>query len=203
MPGPFRGETLDRVVASIGNAAITERDVDEEYHFERFLQGRPPTGSPDPVVRKAALSRLISQKLLEEQIGSVSRNAAAAQESAENTLQQVRKEFRSDEAYRSALRTLGMTEPQVLKRLKLYQRTLRMIDERLRPTAQPDLKEVEAYYKETFVPEYAKSHTTPPPPLAEVRDKIQEILVQRKINQLLSRWLDRLKSTRRVTIYSN
>ena len=202
-PSPLRAETLDRVVASIGHIAITQRDVEEEYHFERFLQGQPPTGSPDPVAREAILSRLISQKLLAEQMVSARARSAAAKESAEKTLNEVRKEFPDDQAYRSALRALGMTEPQVLKRLELYQRTLRMIDERLRPSAQPDPKDVEAYYKDTFVPEYAKSHATPPPPLAEVRDKIQEILVQRKINQLLAKWLDRMKTASRVTIHSN
>jgi len=34
---------------------------------------------------------------------------------------------------------------------------LQMINNRLRPTALPDPKEVEDYYKDTFVPEYAKS----------------------------------------------
>lgn len=129
--------------------------------------------------------------------------SANSKKAAENTLSQVRKEFPSNAAYRSALQALGMTEQQVLKRLEVYQRTLRMIDERLRPGAYPDPNEVETYYKETFVPEYARSHSTPPPPLADVRDKIQEIVVQRKINQLLEQWLERLKSVNRVTIHSN
>jgi len=203
LPRRVQGETLDRVVASIGHVAITQLDLQEEYRFERFLQGQPPTGSPGPAIRKVVLSRLISQKLLAGQIGSANRESATSKETAKKTLNEVRKEFPSDQAYRSALHALGMTEPQVLKRLELYQRTLRMIDERLRSTAWPDPKEVEVYYKETFVPEYAKGHSTPPPPLAEVQDKIQEILVQRKMNQLLANWLDRLKSSRRVTIHSN
>jgi peptidyl-prolyl cis-trans isomerase SurA len=203
LPGSARGETLDRVVASIGPVAITQRDVEEEYHFEQFLQGRSPTGSPDPADRKVLLNRLISQRLLAEQMGSEAAASGNAKKTAEKSLNEVRKDFPSDTEYRSALHALGMTEPQVLKRLAIYQRTLRMIDERLRPSAWPDPKEVEAYYKESFVPEYAKNHSTPPPPLADVHDEIQEILVQRKINQLLEKWLERLKSTSRVTIYSN
>jgi len=200
---PAGGETLDRVVASIGPVAITQREVEEEYHFEQFLQCRSPAGSPDPADRKAVLNRLISQQLLAEQMGIEATESASSKKAAEKTLNEVRKEFPSDTGYRSALHALGMTEPQVLKRLAIYQRTLRMIDERLRPSAWPDPKEVGTYYKETFVPEYAKGHSTPPPPLADVRDKIQEILVQRKMNQLLEKWLERLKSTSRVTIHSN
>ncbi len=203
VPGPLCGETLNRVVASIGNEAITQRDIEEEYHFERFLQGKTPEGSPDSSTRNAVLNRLISQDLLETQLGDSGLQTPASKEKAEKTLTGVRKEFSSDQAYRSALQALGMTEPQVLTRLERYQRTLRMIDERLRPAAWPDPEEVETYYSETFVPEYAKGHSTPPPPLNQVQGKIQEILVQRNINQLLAKWLDRLKSTNRVRIHSN
>ncbi len=190
---------MDRVVASVGPIAITQRDVEEEYHFEQFLQGRSPKGSPDSTTRKAVLNRLISQKLLAEQMS----DATSLQKEAERTLNQVRKEFPSNATYHSALAAIGMTEPQVLKRLAIYQGTLRMIDDRLRSSARPDPNEVETYYKETFVPEYAKTHSTPPPPLAEVQDQVQEVLVQKKMNQLLDKWLERLKSTSRVVIHSN
>ena len=203
LPRPAGGESLNRVVASIGPVAITQRDVEKEYHLEQFLQGRSPTGSPDLADRKAVLNRLISQKLLAEQMGIEGTASAIAKKVAEKSLDEVRKEFPSDTDYRSALHALGMTEPQVLKRLVTYQRTLRMIDERLRPSAWPDPKEVKIYYQETFVSEYAKNHSTSPPPLAEVHDEIQEILVQRKMNQLLEKWLEQLKSTSRVTIRSN
>ena len=194
---------MDRVVASVGPIAITQRDVEEEYHFEQFLQGRSPTGSPDSTARRAVLNRLISQKLLSEQMSDATGESASSQKGAEKTLNQVRKEFPSGAAYRSALEAIGMTEPQVLKRLAIYQGTLRMIDNRLRSSAWPTPTEVENYYKETFVPEYAKTHNTPPPPLAEVQDQVQEVLVQRKMNQLLDKWLERLKSTSRVVIHSN
>lgn len=203
LPSASGAETLDRVVASIGPVAITQRDVEEEYRFEQFLEGRSPEGSPGPEVRKAILNRLISQKLLAEQLGNTTKESTNSQKPAEKTLDQVRKEFPSDKAYRTALHILGMTEPQVLKRLEIYQETLRTIDERLRPSAWPDPKAVENYYQQTFVPEYAKGHKTPPPPFAEVRNEIQEILVQKNMNQLLERWIDRLKSSRRVTIHSN
>ena len=90
----------------------------------------------------------------------------------------------------------------MLKRLELYERTLQMITNRLRPTALPDPDQVDAYYEKTFVPEYAKEHSGPPPPLDSVRGQIREILVQKKMNELLDNWLERLKSTHRVTIHS-
>ena len=118
-------------------------------------------------------------------------------------MKEVRGKFSNAQAYREALQALGMTEQQVVKRLELYQRTLQMINNRLRPSALPDPEEVEAYYKETFVPEYAKGHSGPPPPLDNVRVQIREILIQKKMNELLNQWLDRLKSSHRVTIHAD
>ena len=197
-----RGEMLNRIVASVGDTAITQRDVIEEYRFERFLDGKPPTGSPNAQESQAVLSRLISQTLLAEQISASGRESKNAAKSAEETLKEVRGKFPDEQAYQSALQSLGMTEQQVLKRLAMYQRTLGMINNRLRPSALPDPKDIEDYYKNTFVPAYAKEHQGAPPPLDDVREQIREILVQKKMNELLDDWLDRLKSTHRVAVYS-
>lgn len=199
---PARAETLNSVVASVGDDAITQRDVIEEYRFERFLDGKTPAGRPTPAEGKDALSRLISQRLLAEQIQRSVGPSKDGTKNAEDTLKSVREKFHDPSAYSESLQSLGMTEPQVLKRLELYQRTLQMINNRLRPAATPDPSEVEDYYKNTFVPEYAKAHGGPPPALDDVREQISEILVQKKMNGLLDNWLDRLKSTHRVTIHA-
>ncbi|HVB28714.1 MAG TPA: hypothetical protein VNG91_02770, partial [Terriglobia bacterium] len=68
LSAPAEAETLDRVVASIGNNAITRSDVVEEYRFERFLDGKPPVGTPGQDERQAVLGRLISQNLLTSQM---------------------------------------------------------------------------------------------------------------------------------------
>jgi hypothetical protein len=176
--------------------------VIEEYHFERFLEGKSPTGVPSREEKQGALNRLISQTLLAEQMQRPARPSRNGEKNAEDTLKNVRGKFSNQQTYSAALQSLGMTEPQVLERLGLYERTLQMINSRLRPAALPDPNEVEDYYKKSFVPEYTKEHAGPPPPLDEIREQIREILVQKKMNELLDSWLDRLKSTHRVTIHS-
>jgi hypothetical protein len=200
---PARAETIDSVVASVGYSAITSHDVIEEYHFERFLDGKSPTGVPTSEEEQAALNRLISQTLLAGQMRRPARQSGNGEKDARETLKSVREKFPSQQAYNAALQTLGMTELQVLKRLEIYEHTLQMINNRLRPAAMPDPDQVEGYYKKIFVPEYAKEHTGPPPPLDEIRDQIREILVQKKMNELLDSWLERLKSNHRVTIHSD
>ncbi len=63
---PFcaRAETLDAVVASIGNQAITSSDVAQEYRFERFLDGAWPPPAPNAAALAAAREHLTYQILL-------------------------------------------------------------------------------------------------------------------------------------------
>ena len=196
-------DTLDSVVASVEDQAITGSDVINEYHFERFLEGQLPTGTPDQKERRAVLNRLISQTLLANQMRRLTGSSENETKNARETLKSVREKFPSQQAYDKALQSLGMTEQQVLKRLELYEHTLQMINDRLRPAALPDPSEVEDYYNKTFVPEYKSEQSGPPPPLDKIRDQIREILVQKKMNELLDNWLDRLKSAHRVTIHSD
>jgi len=176
--------------------------VVEEYHFERFLEGKSPMGTPSSEEKRTVLNRLISQTLLADQMKRPAGNSGNGTKDARETLKGVREKFPSQQAYDKALQSLGMTEQQVLKRLELYERTLQMINSRLRPAALPDPNEVEDYYTKTFVPEYKKGHSGAPPPLDKIRDQIREILVQKKMNELLDNWLERLKSAHRVTIHS-
>ncbi len=194
---------MESVVASVEDKAITDRDVINEFHFERFLEGQSPTGAPDHKEKQAVLNRLITQILLTDQMQRPTGNSESRTKDARETLKSVREKFPSQQAYDKALQSLVMTEQQVLKRLELYEHTLQMINNRLRPAAVPDPNEVENYYKKTFVPEYKKEHSGPPPPLDKIRDQIREILVQKKMNDLLDNWLDRLKSAHRVTIHSD
>ncbi len=195
-------ETSDRVVASIGNTAITQSDVEREYRFELFLEGHLPAALPDAATFESVRDRLIDQKLLVQEAAQENIQLADPPGVAADGLAEVRKRFPSEEAFRSALRSLGMDEKQVLRRLTDRQRILRLIDQRLRPAAGVERAEIEAYYGETFVPEFQRRNTGPAPALADVESQIREILVQKKIDQQLEAWLQELKSSRRVKVHS-
>ena len=57
-------QTLDRVVASIGNVAITASDVEQEYRFERFLDAQWPAPPPNSATLADAREHLTYQMLL-------------------------------------------------------------------------------------------------------------------------------------------
>ncbi len=196
-----RAEILDRVVASIGNTAITQSDVEREYRLEMFLsQGRVPATPPDPNALQQTQSKLIDQELLQQELSSYPVNSKEIQRQAAERLSAVRKMFKTNDDFQAALRAVGMSPSELLEHLEEQQRILRMIDERLRPAAGVTQEEIENYYRATFVPEFKKQSRSAPPPVADVQDKIQEILVQRKINQLLDEWLSELRKDHHVRI---
>jgi hypothetical protein len=197
-----RAEVLDRVVASIGEVAITQSDVEHEYRLERFLDGQWPPPPPDSKALEQVRDRLTSQKLLlEEESQDLSHDAALAK-TATDELEGVRKRFSSEQDYLAALHSLDMDEKQVMAALVDQQRILRIVEERLRPQATPTTLEIESYYRDVFTPEYTRTHGPPVPPLTEVEGQIREILVQKKIDQLLASWLEELRPSRRVRFYS-
>jgi hypothetical protein len=197
-----RAEILDRVVASIGDLAITQSDVEQEYRLERFLDGQWPPPPPDSKTLEQVRERLVYQKLLlEEETQDLSRDPAL-EKTAVEALDGVRKRFPSEQDYRSALHWLHMDEKQILATLVDQQRILRIIEQQLRPAAAPGTPEVESYYRDVFTPEYTRTHGPPVPPLREVEGQIREILVQKKIDELLASWLEELRPSRRVRFYS-
>jgi hypothetical protein len=170
----IRGETLDRVVAAVEYRAITERDVEIEFHFEQFLNGERLAGNPDEKAREEVRNRLVQQALLAQEAQNLP-TSTVPEKTAAADLADVQKKFGSPEAYQRALEALGLDTQQVLERLRLRETILAF-----------------------------KQHSQgPAPDLAEVQDKIHEILTQEKINKLLDQWIADLKTTHRVELFSD
>lgn len=193
--------TVDRVVASIGNTAITQAEVEAEYRFEMFLDGKLPQGAADAETLARVRDRLIEQKLLAEEAAAEGTEAEDPPPHATELLNEVRGRFGSEEAFEKALRSLGVDREHIVTRMASQEKVLLMIEQRFRPSAWPERAEIEAYYRETFVREFVRHSSAPPPPLNAVENKIREILVQEKINHLLEAWLEEMKSIHRVKVH--
>jgi parvulin-like peptidyl-prolyl isomerase len=189
-------QTLDSVVASIGNTAITASDVEREYRFERFLAGQWPPAPANADALHAARQRLAYQMLLTTEENAGPGERLASQNAAAQTLAALRKEYAHADDFQQALHDLGMTEAEVRARIAQEDLMLRLIDERLRPAALPTDDEVAAYYRSAFVPEFQKKNgSAAAPPLAAVASQIREVLVQQHINELLDQWINELQPT--------
>jgi hypothetical protein len=115
----------------------------------------------------------------------------------------LRKEFAHPGDFRAALKDLGMTEAEVVARITQQELMLRLIEQRLRPAASPTDEAVADYYRSTFVPDFQKKNGgVAAPPLSEVEGQIREVLVQKRINELLDQWIEELRPTRQVRFHS-
>ena len=195
------GEVLDRLVATVNGHALLESDWDDEIRYEGFLSGRPleQVASPD---RKAALDRLIDQELLREQMRSSDFKPVSPAE-IEAQLDSLKADYARDHessSWGSALASYGLTEAVVKDHIAVELNQLRLVDTHLRPLVQVDSAEIETYYKQQIVPKFPAGQV---PRLENARREIRELLVQQKIDQQLSSWLDTLRSQARITMLVN
>ena len=79
---------------------------------------------------------------------------------------------------------------------------LRFVEVRFRPSAHITAPEIEAYYRDQYVPKM-RSAGAKEKPLTDVRSQIEEILVQQQVDSLLSTWLQNLRSESDVHVLVN
>ena len=95
----------------------------------------------------------------------------------------------------------GLAESAVRRLLAQQLYLSRFLDFRFRPAAQVDDQQVDAYYKNDFVPQLQK-RGEPVPPLDDVDDTIREVLVQRAINDRATAWLDETRERLQIDVMS-
>jgi SurA-like N-terminal domain len=201
IPLAGRAETLDRVVASVDYRAITDCDVELEFHYEQLLNGVQPAGMPAAQAREQIRNRLVEQMLLAEEAQD-SKVPAVTQETLAQDVADIQKKLGSPEAFQAALGAAGLNADQLLDRLRRRDTIERLTDLRLRPQVWVESSEIEKYYNQTFLPSFKAHNQSQPPALDEVEGKIREILTEEKINKLLDSWISELKATHRVVLHS-
>jgi hypothetical protein len=75
------------------------------------------------------------------------------------------------------------------------------VQQRLRTRIAVSMEEIEAAYQRLLVDEIAASDGALPP-LAEVREQLTTVLVERKLNEEIERWLERASARQEVTRFS-
>jgi hypothetical protein len=124
---------LDRVAVTVGKDVITESEVIEDIRLTDFLNQSSLDVSP--AERRTAANRLVDQDLLRDEM-QLEGFPMPGEGAADQTLQEFKRaHFRTDAAYRSALKRYGITENE-LKQYLLWQiATLRFTEQRFRPGA--------------------------------------------------------------------
>jgi hypothetical protein len=188
------GDIIDRIVATVNGRCILQSDWEDAARYEALVAGRPL----DHITaedRKSALDRLIDQELLREQVRA-SDLPESFPEELTRRIAEIRKQYpgaEAEEGWGVTLARYGLTLDDLKKRLALQLDLMGLVDARLRPNIEIDSKSVESYYNQELLPQLRQSGAQDVP-LAEVTPKIKELLTQQKMNQLLTAWLQNLRS---------
>ncbi|MGD1061851.1 MAG: SurA N-terminal domain-containing protein [Terracidiphilus sp.] len=188
---------LDRAVAVVNKHVILASDLDDEIRLSVL---DPNTVPQVELTRQQALEQLISRTLIEQQIRQ--QDVEAIEPSAQEVnarLHEIRAELpicvrqncASDAGWKAFLAAHGLTAERVEAYLRYRLEILRFIEQRFRQGIQISPQQIETYYHESLVPQYAPGETVPP--LDQVTPRIQEILLQQQVNELFDNWLTDLR----------
>jgi hypothetical protein len=193
---PAAGVVVDQVIAVVNGELVMESDVDEERRFEAF----EPFSTPGSFSRDRAISRLIDRTLILQQ-AQVQPGDAVSLDDARKQLEMLRKDLpackqadcETDAGWQKFVHDRGFTIPELEDRWQQRMQVLKFIEMRFRAGIEITPAQIKAYYDTKMLPEYAKAGTKPPN-LPVISDRIQEVLLEQQVSNLLSDWLESLKA---------
>jgi len=188
---------LDRAVAVVNKHVILSSDLDDEIR----LSVLDPSGvGQGELTQQLALSQLISRTLIEQQIRQEDAQAIEpSQQDVNARLDQIRRQLpvcirqncASDAGWMAFLSSHGLTPERVEAYVRYRLEILSFIEQRFRQGIQISQQQIETYYRDTLLPQYTPGESTPP--LDQVAQRIQEILLEQQVNKLFDNWLNNLR----------
>ncbi|HVA94949.1 MAG TPA: hypothetical protein VNI36_08615 [Candidatus Dormibacteraeota bacterium] len=188
---PPQGRVVDRIVARIEDDIILQSQMRELGAFQELVDGHRESDNK-------LLSELVEQWMVQTESSTVHFPAPAKSE-VDRELARLKGQFASPQAYSAKLRELGLSADEVRQLLARQIYIERYIDYKFRPSVQIESADIQAYYQKVLLPELAKNKQ-PVPRLADVQEKIRELLTQRKISDLTAKWLDDTKSRLKIEV---
>lgn len=195
-------EIIDRVVAVVGNQAITESEVWRQLALQTVIDGQPPVPSPGPVELRKATNRLIERLLVRREM-AVADFPVRDETQVEAEIEELRGgRFWNGLDFAAALRAYGIEERDVREFLREKNSVLDFIDFRFKTGLQISNEEIENYYRTVYLPEFQRANSSPPPALESASGQIEEILREREIEPKVNEWLNELRLRSRVAIFA-
>ena len=206
VPDATRGIELDRLVAVVNGQVILESDVDEERRLAAFQPFRDARRSSS---RDQVIGRLIDRTLILQQ----SRLQADDDVTDAQVIEQLaalRKEIPACKTYQCDteagwqrfVKDQGFTLDELKKRWRERMEVLNFIEVRFRAGIQITDDEIREYYEKTLLPQYASEKATAPK-LETISHRIQEILLQQQVGNLLRDWLKSLRAQGTVRTFQS
>jgi hypothetical protein len=189
----FAGEVIDGIVATVNRQPVFQSDWEEAIAFEALMQQKS-VAQMTQADRLQALQRIIDRQLLEAQMG----NETFLQPSDDDLEKDIAKlraqlpEAADNQSWQKVLAGYGLTQDSLKAHLRAEVRVMNFVEVRLRPHVHVQREEVESYYQNQLLPDLQNNSRTAVT-LNEVEPRIRELLVQRRMDELLDQWLHNLR----------
>ena len=176
---------VDEILAVVNGSPITRSDL----LWSLALDSRAPSPSEhlSSDVLKRKLEVLIDERLIFQEAASLPTSEITDEEIGRKRADLIR-QFGSENGFRQRVEAAGLTAERVEDLLKQRIVIDRFIDFRFRSFVFVGDQEIARYYEEELVPRIKASGRVAPP-LTEVREQIQAILREEKVNQEIDKWL--------------
>jgi hypothetical protein len=194
---------LDRVIAVVNTQIILASDLDLELRLGRLI----PAGERIDSTEAQALDRLTTRALIEQQILQEDpKGLAVPPTEVKANLDELKQSLPackqhdcvSPAGWAAYLATLGLTPQRVEAYWTERMAVLRFIELRFRAGIEIEPADIQKYYDETMLPQYARREDAPS--LDRISPRIQEVLLQQRVNALLTEWLKSLQDQGQVEI---
>lgn len=196
---------LDRVIAVINGEVLLESDLEEEMHYAVLQPYTVPPGQND---RARALRRLVNRTLILQQIHEMNmQNLHPKESEIMQRITEMRRQIpacahyqcQTEAGWQAFLRDNHFTVDQVKEHWQQRLEILTFIEDRFRTGIKIPKEDIEKYYREILVPQFDKEKVRPPE-LSTISSRVEEILLQQKVNELLQDWLKSLRQRGGVEI---
>ncbi|HLY42624.1 MAG TPA: hypothetical protein VKR52_15515 [Terracidiphilus sp.] len=193
---------IDRLLAVVNDQPIFSSDLDAEMRLSVL---EPNAGTETP---QSALQRLISRALIRQQIREEDlQNAAPSAEDVQTRLDALRRQLpvcmrekcSTEEGWKDFLARHDLTQEQVDTYLRNRLEILHFIELRFRQGIVIPHEQIETYYHQTLLPQYAPGEAVPS--LEQVAPRIEEILLQQQVSALFGSWLDSLRTEGDIKVF--
>src|SRR5262250_1714081 len=167
-------KVVDRVVARVEDEIILQSDIEQLARYQLLVDGKSESEAQ-------ILDRLIDQWIVRKE-AEASRFPAATETDIEREMRRLEKSFANKEDFEAQRGKTGLTQAELLQVVTAQAYLSNYLDSRFRPSVQIEEKAIDDFYDQALIPK-AKARGQEPPSLEAARDLIQEILVQRGINE--------------------
>jgi hypothetical protein len=193
----LRGEVLDRIAVALGRQIVTRSAIVEQARVAAFLNRQPVDESPQNLRRVA--ERMIEQSLLRKEM-EATRFPLPEEGDTRTMLDKLR--VARGESFAADLARYRIDEAAITRNLLLQLTMLRFVELRFRPGSTVSEGEIEAYYRDTYVPDWRRRKPgSPAPEIDDARDEVEQLLLDRKIDRALDAWIRDARSQTRVQFF--